>query len=436
MVACAFGPWFWLVGHKLLDADPESAKGDALPPRAPKRAASATAGGARLGRAASAGALRATDSQAAAFSSAAAARFSAGPFYDVGGVLGEGAFGVVVRATSRQHKCECGLKIVEESKFHEREVSVHSGLDHPHIVLLLESFRHGDSRYIAVELCHGGELFTAVRARGRLPESDAKVLFRQIVSATSYMHSRAVAHRDLKLENFLLKKHGTPLAENDLKLIDFGFATRFVPSQRSMRTRCGSEGYVAPEILTGQKYDEHCDVFSCGVLLHCLLCGKMPFKDERHVLKGEVRFGGRGVRNLLSIEARRLIERALAKVPTDRPSSHDLLDAAWLLTGLDGSSAEPLARPTTQQPSVAPHPAIASAPSATSSASSGRLDHVFETLRSFSRVRSGISKRHSRMGSLSRSASSIMAGGRRVAHAAAVVAACAPAPRASRREPR
>lgn len=51
-----------------------------------------------------------------------AARFAAGPFYDVGDALGEGAFGVVVRARSRKHHCECGLKIIAQAKYDEREV--------------------------------------------------------------------------------------------------------------------------------------------------------------------------------------------------------------------------------------------------------------------------------------------------------------------------
>lgn len=248
--------------------------------------------------------------------------------WEVGEVLGQGAFGKVVRATSRRHACECAMKVVSERRGDAREAEAHCGLDHPNIARLLESFRHAGVLHIAVELCEGGELLEELRSRGRVQEGEARIAFGQIMSAVDYLHSRAVAHRDLKLDNFLLSHRGAPLADNSLRLIDFGFATRFVPGRKTMRTRCGSEGFVAPEVLAAQMYDERCDVFSCGVLLHCLLCAKMPFKEGPQQTGGPIHFGGDAVKRSLSMPARRLIERALKRV--DRPSARDVLVDAWL----------------------------------------------------------------------------------------------------------
>lgn len=108
------------------------------------------------------------------------------------------------------------------------------------------------------------------------------------------MHVRTVAHRDLKLHNLLLERAHVPLGENRLKLIDFGFAARFSPGQRTLKTVCGTDGFAAPEILSSQLYDERCDVFSAGVILHCVLCGKMPHCTAAQVGQGDVRVSGLG----------------------------------------------------------------------------------------------------------------------------------------------
>lgn len=87
-----------------------------------------------------------------------------------------------------------------------------------------------------------------------------------------HIHSKGIAHRDLKLANILLKKDLT------IKLADFGFAKEQSSTEEvMMKTYCGTPITMAPEILKGKPYDKKCDLWSLGVILFQLIYGKLPF---------------------------------------------------------------------------------------------------------------------------------------------------------------
>jgi len=260
--------------------------------------------------------------------------YEVGRRYELGRRLGAGAFGEVFRATSRRDGREYALKIVGKRGAGEREAIVQSGLEHPHIARMIESFWAAGRLCIATEICEGGLLFDALEHHGRFPESQARAAFSQMLGAVAYLHSRAVAHRDLKLESFLLKRNGASLGRSGLKLIDFGFARRFTPGERSLKTKCGSRGFFAPEVLRDDAYDERCDVYSCGVILHCLLCDDMPFaprpEGDSPGRAGDVGFGGEEVRRSITVAARKTIAWVLERSPENRPHAQQVLESSWL----------------------------------------------------------------------------------------------------------
>ena len=96
------------------------------------------------------------------------------------------------------------------------------------------------------------------------------------------MHSRRIIHRDLKPDNVILKDEDTI----EVGLVDLGFAT-FEADYDKLFKRCGTPGYVAPEILADQPYDCKVDIFSCGVILYILLTGRVPFygKSLKEIVK-------------------------------------------------------------------------------------------------------------------------------------------------------
>ncbi|KAI7819469.1 kinase-like domain-containing protein, partial [Kickxella alabastrina] len=97
---------------------------------------------------------------------------------------------------------------------------------------------------------------------------------RQIASAIDYCHHNSIVHRDLKIENILISANG------NIKLIDFGLSNLFSPRSQ-LSTFCGSLYFAAPELLNAQPYvGPEVDLWSFGVVLYVLVCGKVPFDDQ------------------------------------------------------------------------------------------------------------------------------------------------------------
>ena len=130
---------------------------------------------------------------------------------------------------------------------------------------------HVNVAYIVLELIPGGELFDYVANSGPFSERIIKYFSKQILLIVQYIHSKGLFHRDLKLENILLDE------SYDIKIIDFGVA-QYVNNTGTNRTKVGTLGYMAPEVLAHQPYKgQLVDIFSLGVLFFILYTGHPPF---------------------------------------------------------------------------------------------------------------------------------------------------------------
>lgn len=186
----------------------------------------------------------------------------------------------------------------------EREIVVMKLINHPNIMKLYDVWETSSDLYLILEYVQGGELFDYLCNKGRLPTEEALSYFQQIISAVDYCHRFNIAHRDLKPENILLDE------QSNIKIADFGMAAwQGDPQDANLRTSCGSPHYAAPEIISGEKYNgASADIWSCGIILHALLVGKLPFDDD-------------DCPTLL-----RMITKAKFTMPTDiEPAAQDLL---------------------------------------------------------------------------------------------------------------
>ncbi|KAF9266853.1 Pkinase-domain-containing protein [Marasmius fiardii PR-910] len=166
---------------------------------------------------------------------------------------------------------------VSEAEYKElslqREIIVMKLIEHPNVMRLYDVWDLPDEIYLILEYVQGGELFDYLCEKGRLSVTEAVSYFQQIIHAVDYCHRFNIAHRDLKPENILLD------SELNVKIADFGMA--IFQSDSMLRTSCGSPHYAAPEVVSGGVYDgTKADIWSCGIILHALLVGRLPFDDE------------------------------------------------------------------------------------------------------------------------------------------------------------
>lgn len=187
---------------------------------------------------------------------------------------------------------------------------------------------------IVTEFVGGGELFEAVYKNGPLPEHRARYVMLQLLSAINFLHQRGVVHRDIKTENVVLVGHG-----DEIRLVDFGLAAVEWDTE-VMQMRCGSPGYVAPEVLCGERYGRSVDCFSLGVLMYILLVGYGPFRGHTvevmlsKNLKCRVNYKKLAH---VSAEGTDLVKGLLQADPANRISAGQALDHPWFSLQLSKS---------------------------------------------------------------------------------------------------
>ncbi|XDT05182.1 Serine/Threonine protein kinases active-site signature [Nakaseomyces glabratus] len=215
--------------------------------------------------------------------------------YIVGSTLGEGEFGKVKLGWTRTPSTgpeqrpavskQVAIKLIRRDtivKNSEKEIKIYreinalKHLTHPNVVRLEEVLQNSKYIGIVLEYASGGEFYKYIQRKRRLKESTACRLFAQLISGVTYMHSKNLVHRDLKLENLLLDKN------ENLVITDFGFVNEFLPDNEYMKTSCGSPCYAAPELVISTRpyVARKADVWSCGIILYAMLAGYLPWDDD------------------------------------------------------------------------------------------------------------------------------------------------------------
>ncbi|KAL7034417.1 hypothetical protein ACKWTF_007957 [Chironomus riparius] len=225
-----------------------------------------------------------------------------------GRILGKGNYSIVREAIGKNTKKKCALKIVNietdnyMKQHYRREGFFLSQFNHPNIIRLLDLYETGRNFILTLELIPEN-LCDYVRnyKRGKLEESLARVLFRQITSAVAYIHEKGIIHRDIKLENILIDTN-----QLIVKLTDFGLSEEW-DKKTPLTTICGSPEYTSPEIHEGKPYGSEVDVWALGVVLFAMVVGRLPFevqckkpvskKQRRELFADETRMGIRTVKH-------------------------------------------------------------------------------------------------------------------------------------------
>nr|CAG4645429.1 EOG090X03P9 [Lynceus sp. MCZ IZ 141354] len=256
--------------------------------------------------------------------------------YQRGRLLGKGGFAKCYELRDLESKNILAGKIVSKQlllKQHQKEkmsqeIAIHASLDNSHIVGFHNFFEDSNFVYIILELCPRRSLMELHKRRKAITEPEARYFMRQLLLGVNYLHLNKIIHRDLKLGNLFLND------EMELKVGDFGLATRVEYDGERKRTLCGTPNYIAPEVLNKKGHSYEVDVWSIGCILYTLLVGRPPFETQSlketysKIKKNEYHIPSR-----VGQLAAALIRRMLHSEPNRRPSVAEILADDFMTLG-------------------------------------------------------------------------------------------------------
>ena len=260
--------------------------------------------------------------------------------YEIGDQLGTGTLSTVTAATHVQSNKSYAIKCVRREDLHhsdavalQDEISALKALaECPYIVKFYDVFDEADNTFLVLERMEGGDLIDRIIEKAHYTESDAREVCKQLLLGVEFCHSKKIANRNLKPENLLLVSKES---DTDVKISDFGYAKK-VLYPNSLRTQCGTEGYVAPEILEHRPaYDVKCDMWSLGVIIYIVLGGYRPFRGTPDDVMKQIRYGNYEFHprywKHVSSDAKDLVRQMLTVDTENRISATDALQHGWIV---------------------------------------------------------------------------------------------------------
>ncbi|XP_019065699.1 death-associated protein kinase 2 isoform X3 [Fukomys damarensis] len=209
-------------------------------------------------------------------------------FYDIGEELGSGQFAIVKKCQEKSTGLEFAAKFIKKRQTRasrrgvcreeiEREVSILRQVLHPNIITLHDVYENRTDVVLILELVSGGELFDFLAQKESLSEEEATSFIKQILDGVNYLHTKKIAHFDLKPENIMLLDKNIPIPH--IKLIDFGLAHE-IEDGVEFKHIFGTPEFVAPEIVNYEPLGLEADMWSIGVITYILLSGASPFLGD------------------------------------------------------------------------------------------------------------------------------------------------------------
>lgn len=270
--------------------------------------------------------------------------------YEPKEILGRGISSVVRRCIDKETGKEYAAKIIDIGAAGEGEVNtitestkqeisiLREVKGHPFIIELHDVFESDAFIFLVFELCRNGELFDYLTSVVTISEKKTRYIMRQIFEGIEFIHSHNIVHRDMKPENILLDD------SLNVKITDFGFA-RHLPVGGKLMELCGTPGYLAPETLKCNMFDnapgysKEVDIWACGVIMFTLLVGCPPFWHRkqmimlRNIMEGKYSFTSPEWADI-SEEPKDLIRKCLVVDPANRITALEVLQHPFFNTHL------------------------------------------------------------------------------------------------------
>ncbi|EPS41332.1 hypothetical protein H072_4777 [Dactylellina haptotyla CBS 200.50] len=289
--------------------------------------------------------------------------------YEVGDIIGRGAFAIVRKLTNKSTGDLFAVKIIHKRVFGPqeesgrkngkarylgvlKEVEIMEQLKHPNIIHYEEYKEMPRQLYIRMEYVGFGDLSDYMKAHGHMSEELTRTVTQQVNNALVFIHGLNISHRDIKPDNVLIKSE-EPLL---VKLSDFGLAKMIKEDNEFNKTFCGTMLYLAPEVFPtvvgvqnpvtrnikyhkeNRRYSHVCDMWSLGCVIYTLLTGEPPFSGQtQEEIQQKICSGrwdlNRLSRHNISENAIDLIKKFLITDPTKRMNEKEALRHPWLDDG-------------------------------------------------------------------------------------------------------
>lgn len=222
------------------------------------------------------------DDNSIALQKSASSKLALMPFistksFHVERLLGRGSYAKVFEVTKIDTGEKFAMKVLKKSKmetdkdvqrlFNEKEII--KNINHPFIIRLHYTFQNKKKAYFVLDYLNGGDLYTRILTMGKLKESHTKFYAAEIVLALECLHKNSIVYRDLKPQNIIIDSEG------HIKLTDFGLSKQDF-DENDENSICGTMKYIAPETISGKKYNHMADWWSLGIIIYRMLTGQLP----------------------------------------------------------------------------------------------------------------------------------------------------------------
>ena len=250
--------------------------------------------------------------------------------YKIGRFLGKGGFAKCYEFICQDNNKIFAAKVIDKSSLKTdrqrqkliTEIKIHKSCHYPNIVAFEHNFEDAENVYILLELCQNQTLNEVHVRRKTLTELEVQCYIIQLIKALQYLHSHRIIHRDLKLGNLFLND------KMELKVGDFGLATKLDYDGELKKTVCGTPNYIAPEVISRTGHTYMVDTWAVGIIIFTLLCGRPPFETrDVKTTYGKIKAADFTFPEHCKISkvAKNLIKKILVVDPKKRPSLKDVL---------------------------------------------------------------------------------------------------------------
>jgi len=251
--------------------------------------------------------------------------------YELGEVLGQGAFGIVYLCKAKSDGGEYAVKMIDKVESPladiQREVDMLRKLAHPTVVTLHDVFYEKCFVCMVLDIYKGGDLIEGMQrhweTKGMIPPHKVKNITKQTVESLAWLHSLKVAHRDVKADNYLMDRKDILDPDCRVLLSDFGTVLEVKEKER-LSEKCGTQLYWSPEFYRFD-YGMKVDMWAIGVVMYGIVSGRFPFKGRKEVETKVVTF-----KASVPTSCQEFVKGLLSRDEKQRLSGSEAMRHEWL----------------------------------------------------------------------------------------------------------